>query len=361
MSFHTENSSRFLRLPTTTHHHPYHHPHHHPFYRNSSLPQRMGCALADVGPSITLAAACEVLAFALGGLTGMPAIRNFSLCAAAAVALDYLLQVTAFVAVLALDQARLEVGCLDLCPWVRLPQHVLAAPPPPPSPAVSVGRPIAASGCDLQRTSPHSGVLSRSLHGGVAAVSSSAPRAITMSAGNSWRGQGALGPASGTPSFPGGVLRNSISSTSLAGALGGSSFRQGLLRASSSHGSLAALGCTAAAAAAAATAQPPPVSQSAAVEQPLPGSGSWLSRVPSTRKPRSPDFEPEGWGMEPALQWYVEHVHLPLLLRRRTARAVVVLVFGTLFLASLAALPHVQRCVVHQLPIVNTLSCRFSV
>lgn len=57
------------------------------------VPERLGRALAGAGPSITLAAACETLAFGLGGLTSMPAVRNFSLCAAVAVLLDYALQV----------------------------------------------------------------------------------------------------------------------------------------------------------------------------------------------------------------------------------------------------------------------------
>ena len=58
------------------------------------LAQRMGHALAAVGPSITLAASCEVVAFGMGALSGMPAVRNFSICAALAVALDFLLQVS---------------------------------------------------------------------------------------------------------------------------------------------------------------------------------------------------------------------------------------------------------------------------
>ncbi len=81
---------------TPTHAHTLTHTHH----RRTSMPQRLGCALAEVGPSVTLAAACEVLAFGLGGLTGMPAIRNFSLCAAAAVALDYVLQVVWYLVLL---------------------------------------------------------------------------------------------------------------------------------------------------------------------------------------------------------------------------------------------------------------------
>ena len=34
----------------------------------------------------------EVVAFALGGFSSMPAVRNFSICAALAVLLDFLLQ-----------------------------------------------------------------------------------------------------------------------------------------------------------------------------------------------------------------------------------------------------------------------------
>ncbi|KAL4457923.1 hypothetical protein ABPG75_012788 [Micractinium tetrahymenae] len=83
------------------------------------LPHRVGLALAAVGPSITLAASCEVVAFALGGLTDMPALRNFSICAALAVLLDYLLQITAFVALLTLDSRRIEQGRYDCWPWSR--------------------------------------------------------------------------------------------------------------------------------------------------------------------------------------------------------------------------------------------------
>ncbi len=58
------------------------------------VPERLARALSSAGPSITLAAACEGAAFALGGaLTSMPAVRNFSLAAAAAVVLDFVLQV----------------------------------------------------------------------------------------------------------------------------------------------------------------------------------------------------------------------------------------------------------------------------
>ena len=61
---------------------------------SASLPERLGNALAAAGPSITLAAAAETLAFGMAALTPMPAVRNFSAVAAVAVIIDYILQVS---------------------------------------------------------------------------------------------------------------------------------------------------------------------------------------------------------------------------------------------------------------------------
>jgi len=78
------------------------------------IPERLGRALAGAGPSITLAAACEALAFGLGGLTSMPAVRNFSLCAAVAVLLDYALQVVVLTAPLQMFACILLTTSYDL-------------------------------------------------------------------------------------------------------------------------------------------------------------------------------------------------------------------------------------------------------
>lgn len=48
---------------------------------NLNLEARVGLALAEVGPSITLASLAEVLAFAVGSFTPMPACKVFSLFA----------------------------------------------------------------------------------------------------------------------------------------------------------------------------------------------------------------------------------------------------------------------------------------
>lgn len=89
---------------------------------NLPLDLRISQALAVAGPSITLAASCETLAFLLGAITPMPAVRNFSLCAALAVLLDFILQVTMFVAFLSLDLKRMEAGRLDLAPCITAQQ-----------------------------------------------------------------------------------------------------------------------------------------------------------------------------------------------------------------------------------------------
>ncbi|MCO5604732.1 hypothetical protein L7F22_058902 [Adiantum nelumboides] len=77
---------------------------------------RVGNALAEVGPSITLASLAESLAFAVGIVTPMPACRVFSMFAAVAVFLDYLLQLTAFVALLTYDLKRTQANRVDCFP-----------------------------------------------------------------------------------------------------------------------------------------------------------------------------------------------------------------------------------------------------
>ncbi|KAG6699624.1 hypothetical protein I3842_08G075600 [Carya illinoinensis] len=84
------------------------------------LEGRMSNALVEVGPSITLASLSEVLAFAVGSFIPMPACRVFSMFAALAVLLDFLLQVTAFVALIVFDFLRAEDMGVDCFPCIRV-------------------------------------------------------------------------------------------------------------------------------------------------------------------------------------------------------------------------------------------------
>ncbi|CAO2833728.1 unnamed protein product [Amaranthus hypochondriacus] len=84
-----------------------------------TLEERISNALVEVGPSISLASLSEVLAFAVGTFIPMPAVRVFSMFAALAVLLDFLLQVTAFVALIVFDFVRTEAHRVDCFPFMK--------------------------------------------------------------------------------------------------------------------------------------------------------------------------------------------------------------------------------------------------
>ncbi|XP_019702346.1 uncharacterized protein [Elaeis guineensis] len=88
------------------------------------LEGRISNALMEVGPSITLASLSEVLAFAVGSFIPMPACRVFSMFAALAVLLDFLLQVTAFVALIIFDFLRAEDDRIDCVPCIKLSSSI---------------------------------------------------------------------------------------------------------------------------------------------------------------------------------------------------------------------------------------------
>lgn len=92
-----------------------------------SSEERVARTLAKIGPSILLSTVSETVAFALGALVPMPAVRNFALYAAGSVLLNALLQATVFVSALAIDLKRVEVsiGCPYVCP--PTPVYRLAA------------------------------------------------------------------------------------------------------------------------------------------------------------------------------------------------------------------------------------------
>ena len=76
---------------------------------SASVEELMGRALAEVGPSITAAASSEVLAFGVGATTHIPALESFCLVASIAVLVDFLMQITWFVAGVAMDARRMRV------------------------------------------------------------------------------------------------------------------------------------------------------------------------------------------------------------------------------------------------------------
>ncbi|KAK4579992.1 niemann-Pick type C- protein 1 [Recurvomyces mirabilis] len=89
-------------------------------HADEGVPERVGRTLGRMGPSILLSALTETVAFALGAAVGMPAVRNFAAYAAGAVAINAMLQVTMFVAVLGWNQERVEAGKMDCVPCLTL-------------------------------------------------------------------------------------------------------------------------------------------------------------------------------------------------------------------------------------------------
>ncbi|XP_077162613.1 NPC1-like intracellular cholesterol transporter 1 [Paroedura picta] len=85
-----------------------------------SREQQIGRVLGDVAPSMLLCSLSEAICFFLGALSEMPAIRTFALNSAVAIIFDFLLQMTTFVALVALDARRQKAARFDLCCCVRL-------------------------------------------------------------------------------------------------------------------------------------------------------------------------------------------------------------------------------------------------
>ncbi|KAF9040634.1 patched family-domain-containing protein [Panaeolus papilionaceus] len=100
--------------------------------------ERIARTLAKMGPSILLSTITETVAFALGALVPMPAVRNFALYAAGSVLLNAALQVTVFMSALLLDLKRYEASRIDCFPCIRLPSRI--ALPEGPSNNTGVGK-----------------------------------------------------------------------------------------------------------------------------------------------------------------------------------------------------------------------------
>lgn len=92
-------------------------------YPNESIAFRISKAVGRMGPSILLSSSSQFFTFALASSVSMPAVRNFALYSAGAVLLNSILQLTAFISLLSLDQKRIDDGRLDCFPCLRQPSE----------------------------------------------------------------------------------------------------------------------------------------------------------------------------------------------------------------------------------------------
>lgn len=88
------------------------------------IPTRISAALGKVGPSCLISAVLQISMFLLAANVSMPAVKNFAFYSAGAVFFTFLLQVTAFVSILAIDQRRLEEGRVDCAPFIQTSVHL---------------------------------------------------------------------------------------------------------------------------------------------------------------------------------------------------------------------------------------------
>eukprot|EP00057_Strongylocentrotus_purpuratus_P023567 XP_011678041.1 PREDICTED: Niemann-Pick C1 protein-like [Strongylocentrotus purpuratus] len=79
-----------------------------------SREEQIGRVLGKVAPSMLLCGLSESISFFLGALTEMPAVRIFALYSGMSVLINFILQITAFVALLSLDVRRQESGRFDI-------------------------------------------------------------------------------------------------------------------------------------------------------------------------------------------------------------------------------------------------------
>lgn len=90
-----------------------------------SIETRISQTLRNVGPSCLISAILQFSMFLLATRVEMPAVKNFAYYSAGAILMNFVLQMTGFVSLLALDQRRLEDNRLDCVPWIKLAQPIV--------------------------------------------------------------------------------------------------------------------------------------------------------------------------------------------------------------------------------------------
>ncbi|XP_070161109.1 NPC intracellular cholesterol transporter 1 homolog 1b [Polyergus mexicanus] len=81
---------------------------------DQSISEHIGTIMAMVGPSMLLTSMSECFCFLIGAFSSMPAVNTFAMYASLSILINFLLQTTAFVALLSLDSKRVENNRLDV-------------------------------------------------------------------------------------------------------------------------------------------------------------------------------------------------------------------------------------------------------
>lgn len=92
-------------------------------------PQQLGRVMGDAAPALLISTGSEAACFFLGALSPMPAVRAFALYAGLALTIDFLLQITCFLAIITLDNARQEGNRVDVLCCFKLRPATTATRP----------------------------------------------------------------------------------------------------------------------------------------------------------------------------------------------------------------------------------------
>ncbi|CAN3368718.1 NPC intracellular sterol transporter 1-related protein 1 [Diutina catenulata] len=90
-------------------------------FPHDRVARRIGEMLRRVGPSCMASALIQFSMFVLATVVDMPAVRNFAIYSAGAIFINFYLQMTGLVSMLALDQKRLEDNRMDIFWWKKAP------------------------------------------------------------------------------------------------------------------------------------------------------------------------------------------------------------------------------------------------
>lgn len=90
---------------------------------NKNPVERIHDTMEDIGMSISLTTITTTFAFILTCLSTVQAIRWLGLYAFTAIFVDFVYQITYFVAILVLDERRIEAGRRDVCIWIKTEEN----------------------------------------------------------------------------------------------------------------------------------------------------------------------------------------------------------------------------------------------
>jgi hypothetical protein len=86
------------------------------FIPSGSVEECMYDTMNQVGPSVLLTTLTNAIAFLLGATSSMPAVSSFSIQAGLCIVCVFLLEMTAFCAILSLDARRVKVEYIPIIP-----------------------------------------------------------------------------------------------------------------------------------------------------------------------------------------------------------------------------------------------------